>query len=213
MRRVPRSLFVGLVVSMWAGAAGAQEGGPPLPKPTKEHDLLKKDVGTWDAMVKTWTSPQAEPMESKATETNRMLPGGLWLLSEFKGEFGGLPFQGRGQTSYDAAKKKYVGTWVDSMVTTPMLMEGTYDEAAKTMTMTGDSVDMTGKTAKAKMVTVYKNDGARVFTMSMKSDTTGPEFVKMMEITYTKRPKDAAKVKEKPKGKEKKKDKADKAKS
>ena len=34
----------------------------------------------------------------------------------------------------------------------------------------------------------YKDDGTKVFTMFTKSDATGPDFVKVMEITYKKRP-------------------------
>ncbi len=38
------------------------------------------------------------------------------------------------------------------------------------------------------MVEVHKDKENRVFTMSMKSDETEGEFVKMMEISYVKRP-------------------------
>jgi hypothetical protein len=168
----------------------AQESADMVPKPTKEHALLKKDVGTWDATVKAWMGP-GDPHVSKGKEVNAMLPGDLWILSAFDGDFGGMAFHGRGQFGYDTNKKKYVGTWIDSMSTTPMLMEGTYDESKQTMTMTSDTVGQDGKPVKTKSVTENKPDGSRVFTMYMKSDATGPDFVKMMEITYT-RNKDAA---------------------
>ena len=35
--------------------------------------------------------------------------GGFWQLSAFKSEMMGQPFEGRGATGYDPAKKKYVG--------------------------------------------------------------------------------------------------------
>src|SRR5262249_32965694 len=98
-RLIP-ALGLGLIVAALIGEATAQEAGFPVPKPTKEHDRLQKELGTWDATVKSWQDPKAAPTVSKGTETNTMLPGGLWLLSEFKGEFGGMEFHGRGQTSY-----------------------------------------------------------------------------------------------------------------
>ena len=82
------------------GLAGAQE--PPAA--TKAHALLKKDVGVWDADVTMWLAgPDGPKEEGKAVESNRML-GETWLLSEFKGPFGGIPFEGFGQFGYDPAK-------------------------------------------------------------------------------------------------------------
>ena len=85
-------------------------------KPTDEHKIFASDEGTWDATVKSYNSgPDAEPSVSKGTEVNTLMHGGLWLLSKFEGDFGGEKFEGRGQFGYDPIKKKYVGTWIDSM--------------------------------------------------------------------------------------------------
>ena len=130
------------VVAVVAVPASAQE----FPKPGPEHEQLKKLEGTWDATMK------APGMESKGTMTYKMDLGGLWLVSSFEGEFAGMKFSGKGLDTYDAAKKKYVGVWFDSMSTTPMTMEGTYDPAKKTLTMIGDGVGMDGKPAKWKSV-------------------------------------------------------------
>jgi hypothetical protein len=92
------------------------------PKPGPEFDHLKTLVGTWDASVKMAGG------ESKGTMTYKMELGGLWLVGNFEGEFGGQKFQGKGLDTYDAAKKKYVSIWVDSMGTTPMITEGGYDK-------------------------------------------------------------------------------------
>jgi hypothetical protein len=180
---LPRARFA-LALLLLAPAARAQE--PALPTPGKEHALLASDVGTWEAAIKMY-GPPGEPAVEKGSETNTLLPGGLWVLSEFTGTIGGQPFSGRGQTSYDPASGKYVGTWIDSMSTKPMLLEGSYDEATGTLTMEGESVGFDGKPARARLVTTHKPDGSRHFTMHMKSDVTGPDFVKMLEITYTKK--------------------------
>lgn len=188
-RSVGRVALVAAVLGL-APRAGAQEGaGPPIPKPTAEHKILAADAGTWDAVVKTYMGgPDAEPAVSRGTETNTVLTGGLWVVSEFKGDFGGLPFEGRGQFGYDPLKKKYVGTWVDSMSPSLGVLEGSYDEKTRTMTYEGDGVDAASKMKyHQKMVTTTKGDGTRVFTLYMTMDATGGKEAKFMEITYTKK--------------------------
>jgi hypothetical protein len=184
---VGRVACVAVVLGL-GSLARAQEGGGP-PKPTAEHKVLAEDVGTWDAVIKAYMGgPDAEPAISKGSEVNKMMGGGMWALSEFKGEFGGQPFEGHGQYGYDPLKKKYIGTWIDSMAPTLAVLEGTYDAKTKTMTYEGDGVDVATKAKYSmKMVTAMKDDGTKVFTLYMKMAPTGDKEVKFMEITYTKR--------------------------
>jgi hypothetical protein len=166
-----------------ASSAAAQE-----PPPSPEHQILAADVGTWDAAIKSFMDgPGSEPQISKGVETNEIMTGGLWVLSKFEGNFGPMKFEGRGQFGYDPAKKKYVGTWIDSMSPSISVLEGTYDAKTKTMSYIGDGYDPRSKSKYTqRMVTAMKDDGTRVFTLSMKFEGGDPE-VKMMEITYTKR--------------------------
>jgi hypothetical protein len=183
------ALCMGLGVAGTVGVATAQDG-PPIPKPTEEHKLLAKDEGTWDATVKSWMSgPDSAPTISKGVEVDKLMPGGLWLLNDFDGEFGGMAFHGHGVTGYDTQKKKYIGTWVDSMTTSIMTMEGDYDADKHIMTMYGKGIDPAGKAYESKSVSKFEGDSVRVFTMSIKSDETKGEFMKMMEITYKRRSK------------------------
>ena len=158
---------------------------PPMPKPGPEHQIFKEDAGTWDANVESFMAPGAPPMVSKGVETNTLGCGGLCLVTDFKGEMmPGMAFHGHGTATYDPAKKKYVGSWTDSMSTGLMVTESTYDAASKTMTGWMEGPDMTGKVTKLKAVVAYK-DGTRVFTMH----GPGPDGKEglMMRITYTKR--------------------------
>jgi Protein of unknown function (DUF1579) len=164
----------------------AQEGMPPAPKPGPEHMVLKQDEGTWDATVEMFMAPGAPPMTSKGVETNVVGCGGLCLISDFKGEMGpGQPFHGHGTSTWDPAKKKYVGTWTDSMSSGISLGEATYDAASKTMTGTMEGTDASGKASKMKSVVNYKDANTRVFTMYM----TGPDGKEVpgMRISYTRR--------------------------
>jgi Protein of unknown function (DUF1579) len=151
------------------------------PKPGPEHDILKQLEGTWDATVKFAGN------ESKGTQTYKMDLGGLWLLSKFDGTFGGQPFQGRGADSYDAKKQKYVGVWVDSMTTTPMLSEGTYDKEKKTLTMTSDHPGPDGKLAKHKMVSEWKDNDTIEWSMAVVG--ADGKDMPMMTISYKRKSK------------------------
>ncbi len=148
---------------------------PPQPKPGPEHALLKRLEGTWEATVKGRE-------ESKGTMTYKMMLGGLWLVSDYQGEFMGQKFQGKGLETYDTAKKKYVGIWVDSMSTALMTYEGNFDKDGKVLTMTGEGPGEDGKPTKFKMVSEMKDKDTMVFTMSSPGKD-GKEHT-MMTITY-----------------------------
>lgn len=163
-----------------AAPSWAQQG------PTAEHKKLAELTGTYDAVVKSWYAPGSEPAESKGVEIRKML-GDFWLVADFKGNVGDAPFEGHGVTGYDPTKKKFVGTWVDTMTPSVLITEGEYDPATKTMTQYSEMVEpSSGQKMKLKMTTAHQ-DGKEVFTLSM-GDSTGKEFTKSMEITYTKRP-------------------------
>ena len=157
----------------------------PMPKPGPEHKLFEMDAGTWDATVETFM-PGAPPSTSKGTETNTIGCGGLCLISDFKSVMAGAPFHGHGTSAWDPAKKKYVGTWTDSMSAGISVGESTYDPATKTATGWMEGPDMTGKLVKSKAVGQYKDANTRVFTMY----TIGPDGkeVPTMKISYTRKP-------------------------
>ncbi|HSD66428.1 MAG TPA: DUF1579 domain-containing protein [Vicinamibacteria bacterium] len=170
-----------LSVSLLALAVPVLAQMPPMPQPGPEHAMLKKDVGTWDATVEAFMEPGAPPTVSKGTDTVTMV-GGFWQVSEFKSEMMGQPFEGRGATGYDPAKKKYVGTWIDSMTPGYYTMEGTYDPATKTLVTTMEGPDPTGVVTKTRATTEWKDADTRVFTMY------GPDGKAVgMRITYKRR--------------------------
>ncbi len=69
------------------------------------------------------------------------------------------------------------------------MMEGEYDPASHTVTFYSKGTGPSGKPYDSKMTSKHEGDDNRVFTMSMKSDETKGEYVKVMEITYKRRAK------------------------
>ena len=151
-------------------------------KPGPEHQRLMAEVGTWDAVV-VMMSEDGKPETSKAVSEITAV-GGFWVVDDFKGSMEGEAFHGHGTTGYDPAKGKYVGTWIDSSSPSVMIMEGTYDAAKKTLTMSGIG-QMDGKPVMHRMVTTEKDANTRVLEMFL----PGPDGkeMKIMTITYTRR--------------------------
>ncbi len=163
-----RALLTSVALLNLVPSAWAQEP----PKPGKEHDHLERLVGTWDA----------ETESGNGTMTYKMGLGGLWLIGDFEGEFGGMKFQGKCLDTYDSATKKYRSIWVDSFSTAPRIMEGNLDKDNKVMTMTGEGPWQQGKTAKFKSITEIKDADTVNFSLFM-VDKDGKEQP-MVKITY-----------------------------
>jgi hypothetical protein len=163
----------------------ARAQAPELPKPTPEHEALSKEVGVWDGEASVWMSPDAPPEKSQGVETNKML-GKFWLVSEYEGEMMGAKFTGRMNLGYDPVKKKYVGVWVDSISPHLQTVEGDYDDATRTLTMTMTGTDfMTGQPSTAKVLTRYVDADHKVFEMHAPGE--GGKTTKVMETKYTRR--------------------------
>jgi hypothetical protein len=180
MKRTP--LFTALLV--FAAPLVFPQGGPAPPQPGPEHEILEKEVGTWDATVEMSPGPGAPPLVSHGVETNSLL-GGMWLVTQFRSDMGGMSFEGHGVAGWDAGKKKYAWTWVDTMSTGIALGEGTWDAASQTMTGWMEGPDMTGKVMRSKSVTQWKDADTRLFTIS----GAGPDGKEMsfLKITYKRR--------------------------
>ncbi len=159
-----RTTIAAVLVAV-CGAGVAQEPTKPGP----EHEWLKKHEGTWTTTMKM------AGMESKGTCVYKMELGGLWLASTFEGEVLGQKFTGKGMETYDPVKKKFTSIWVDSMGTSPVLTEGTYDKDKKTLTMAGTGPGMDGAATKYKSVSEYPDDDTVNFTMYM-GDAKEPAF-------------------------------------
>jgi hypothetical protein len=199
-----KTLFLALALALIVGSAGADEktkkaaGQQPMDEkammemwaklstPGEPHKALEPIVGTWNTKVTSWMQPGAPPQTSTGTSENRWTMGNRFIEQRFTGSFMDQPFEGLGYTGYDNVKKKYVGTWMDSMGTSIMYSTGSPDATGKGMTMTSKMDDpMTGKEMDIKQVMKIVDNNKHTFEMW----TAGPDGkpFKMMEIEYTRK--------------------------
>jgi len=155
-------------------------------QPGEHHELLEPLVGTWDAKVSMWMSPEAPPNVSSGTMTNEWMLGGRFLKEEFESEFMGQQFKGFGLFGYDRIKEKYVGLWCDTMMTSMLSSAGEVDETGKVFTMRSVHFDpaQQRKVRTKDVVRVINNDK---HMMTMHHETPDGEWMKVMEIVYTRK--------------------------
>jgi len=183
------------------GVTGAQQGEQPkmtaeqqaameawrkVATPGEGHKVLEPMIGSWNVKSTSWEAPGAPPTQGAGTAESSWILGGRFVREDFQGEFGGMKFQGLGYTGYDNFKKKYVGTWMDTMGTMIMVMTGTADPSGKVLSTTSTMDDaVTGKPMKVRTVTRIVDANKHVMEM-FGPDRSGKEF-KMMEIVYTRK--------------------------
>jgi hypothetical protein len=174
-----------LVVGASIAPAIAAAQVPPAPRPGPEHAILAEDVGTWDASVEV-LAPGAPPAASKGVETNVMACNGLCLVTDFKGQVMGGPFEGHGITTWDPSKKVYVGSWSDSMTAGVATTESTWDAATKTLHSTMLAPDGAGGTVTLRSTVEYTG-GKRIFTLYVPG--ADGKDAPSMRITYARQKK------------------------
>jgi hypothetical protein len=154
-----------------------------MPKPGKEHAALKQLEGEWEAHGKFVMDPSQPPCEMTGTETAKVGYGGFWLTTEFRGTMLGNPIEGRWTMTYSPIKKKYVATWIDSMMPFLFTAEGELDATGKIYTFVADSFDpASGKLIKERWVMETKD--ADNHTMTFYSPEKDGKERKSGEIVY-----------------------------
>ncbi len=170
------------------GPLAAQGEADPLAKlaaPGEHHQHMQKLAGEWKTTSKMWMEPGKPPIESTGTMQVVPILGGRFLQSKFHGELMGRAFDGVGIDGYDNQKQKHIGMWIDSMGTMMLSFEGTCSEGGRVTTTLADYVDPTDGQAKTmKSVTTVVDDGTIRSEIQVRP-AAGGEFVKMMEMVYT----------------------------
>jgi hypothetical protein len=133
-------------------ALTAQEGQMPPNPLMKEHELLKRYVGTFDVSG-SFKTPDGEKVSFQVTEESESTCGGLWTLGRVYGPVAGQPFEGVYVFGFDKYAKKYVMQWVDGQSTD--FASGDYDAKADQLVMHGTMTLPDGTTTKKRRVVKF----------------------------------------------------------
>lgn len=142
-----------------------------LTVPEKEHQWLQQFVGEWDTDSEGSMGPDQPPMKSSGTTRTRML-GEIWIVSEIQVEMQGSKMHAVQTVGYDPVRKKYVGTWIDSMINHMWKYEGTVDAAGTRLTLEADGPDfvVANKTTRYRDAYEFKTKDHIVATSSLLTD-------------------------------------------
>ncbi len=116
-----------------------------MPQPTAEHRWLQRLVGNWTFEVECQMGPDQPPMKNQGRESVRSL-GALWTIGEWDGE---TPDGGQSRSvitlGYNPVKQRFVGTFINDMMTHLWPYEGTLDAAGKILTLDSEGPSMSGE--------------------------------------------------------------------
>jgi uncharacterized protein DUF1579 len=138
-------------------------------QPQKEHEWLQQLVGEWTSEAEAPMEPGKPPQTFTGTETVRSL-GGLWIVAEGQGEMpGGGAMTTVMTLGYDPQRKRYLGTFIGSMMTHLWVYDGALDAGARVLTLDteGPSMAGDGRIAKYQDAIELKSRDHRVLTSRM----------------------------------------------
>ena len=113
--------------------------------PGAMHKMMAGWNGNWTATIKFWVKPELPPDSIMTNSVNKMINNGLIQYSTHDGNWAGMPFNGVSQTGYDNHREVFWSTWFDNFGSGLVYMEGTWDDATKTISMKGKTTDPESK--------------------------------------------------------------------
>jgi hypothetical protein len=150
--------------------------------PEKPHRWLEKLLGEW--IYETESPAHAGQPVSKltGTETVRSI-GGLWIQAEARGEMpGGGPATSVMTLGYDTQKKRFVGSWIGSMMTYMWVYDGELDAAERMLTLNSEGPSMAGDgtlSTYQDVIELKSNDHRTLTARVRKSHGTWEQFMTM----------------------------------
>lgn len=150
----------------------------------KEHEWLAQLAGEWDLELEMLMGPDQPSMKSRGLDVSRLV-GGYWLVSEGKNL--DFPYDCRLTLGFDVERKKYVGTWVDSMSSHLWHYVGEVDATGRTLTLEteGPFPSVPGRKTKFREVTELTSPDERIFTSSRLEEDG--RWAPMLRIVFRRR--------------------------
>lgn len=112
-------------------------------EPQDEHRWLDRFLGTWTYEHECQPDPDQPAQKLKGRQTFTSL-GGFWILGDGTGEMPGGEAKMLLTIGYDPASKRYVGSWIGSMMPNLWVYEGDVDASGRILTLQSDGPSFSG---------------------------------------------------------------------
>lgn len=119
------------------------------PEPEQEHHWLQRLVGEWTVELECRMGPDEPTMKSNRRESVRSL-GALWTIAEGSEDTPGDAIDSVTTLGFDPQIKRFVGTFITSMMTHLWPYNGTLDASGKVLTLDSEGPSFAGDGTMAK---------------------------------------------------------------
>jgi hypothetical protein len=152
--------------------------------PTREHKWLQKFVGDWTYETEAAMEPGKPPVKMTGSESIRPL-GEIWVQGAGTSQMpDGSPAETQITLGYDPLKKRFVGTWLGTMMAHLWVYDGELSADERTLSLNSEGPSMTeeGKRANYRDVFEFKNDNLRTLTAYVQG--ADGEWSQFMTLDY-----------------------------
>lgn len=181
-----------------SAAAFSQEAPQPDPaemmkkwaeytRPTPQHEVLGRFVGTFDTVVSVRMAPGAPFTKSKGEAVGAWIFGKRFVELRSKGSMMGMPVESLVIHGYDSFRKRYVGTALNSMEVAQRQFEGGLDPKTGAIHTYGKVDEYLDGTIAKNARCTWRFPDADTFVQEVHDLDIGEGDTKVFEITFTRR--------------------------
>ncbi len=164
--------------------SAAEQAAAMKVEPTSEHRWLQRFVGDWTYETEASMEPGQPPQKMTGSERIRAL-GEVWVHGEGTSQMpDGSPATTQITLGYDPTKKRFVGTWLGTMMAHLWIYDGELSADERTLTLDSEGPSMTEqhKRANYRDVFEFKNDNLRTLTAFVQGDEG--QWTQFMTMDY-----------------------------
>ena len=152
-------------------------------KPEKQHRWLENLLGDWTYETEA-AAPGQPAAKATGTETVRSV-GGLWIQAEGRGAMPGGDFAISVMTlGYDTGRKRFVGSWIGSMMTHQWVYDGELDASERVLTLNSEGPSFSGDGSMSKYQDVIELKGKDVRTLTGRVLAPDGKWQPFMTVEY-----------------------------
>ena len=161
-------------------------------EPQKEHEWLQKLVGEWSFEGECVMGPDQPPAKSTGSWSVRSL-GGLWMIGEGTGDCpDGSTMNSIITLGYDPQKRRFVGTFVASMMSHLWPYDGTLDASGKVLTLDSEGPSFAGNGTMAKYQDIIEIKSADHWVLKSRMLGDDGKWHEFMTAHYRRKARQAA---------------------
>lgn len=146
-----------------------EEACKPI-EPGKEHKLLERLLGEW-TFEADCMGPDGESNKSTGRESFKSMRG-VWFVGEGESQMGEMTGDTMMTLGYNPETKRYLGTWVGSMMAHMWIYDGemSADEKVLTLNAVGPNFTTPGKTSNYQDIIEFVSDDHRILRSQVQGE-------------------------------------------